>query len=402
MKSWFEIKAKAEQSAPVEAFIYDEIGGDGITARDFVAAIRPYRDREITLRINSPGGEVWEGLAIYHYLKGLNVTVKVDGIAASMASIIALAGKRVEIASNGFLMIHNPVGGVSGGADDIAAYAEVLNKIRGSLVDIYQRETGASREQIEKWMSGETWFTAAEAKAAGMVDNITDEISFSASLSKFQKPPAALANLIDSETDRMGSETQKTFVDSLKAMLGIAPAPEAKIDAELIQSRADLATAKQTIGTLESRVKTLETENATLKTEAETAKAEADRTQTDLVTAKATIGTLEARTQVLEGENATLKTEAETAKAAAIEAKAESDKAIADAKADAEQAKVDAKADAEKQASIKAAAITAGQGQPPLDVKPSDTPAAAKNDASHLTGLERAIAAHKAGYDSNK
>lgn len=342
MNTWFEIKAQADTAGPVEAFIYDEIGIRGTTAKDFISAVQPFKDREITLRINSPGGSVWDGLAIYNYLRGLNVTTRVDGIAASMASVVALAGKRVEIASNGFFMVHNPSGVAIGDAKDIESYLDMMTKMESTLAGIYQRETGASADQVKEWLKSDTWFTADEAKSAGLVDAVTEGIALSAKAEWNRKPPTKSTGAVDSPQKAMATATtDKTLLDTLKALLGITPAPaelnpqpEAKVDTELTQARADLATAKTTIGTIENRVKVLEGENATLKTAAETAKAEA------------------------------------------------------------EKAIKDAKAELDKQASVKAAAITASQGQPPLDVKPTDKPATAGSNPQNWT--EKALAAKAA------
>jgi len=343
MKNWFEIKAQADTAKPVEAFIYDEIGVWGTTAKDFIAALQPHKDREIVVRINSPGGSVWDGLAIYNYLRELNVTTRIDGVAASMASIVALAGKRVQMVSNGFFMVHMPSGVAIGNAEEIESYAEMLRKAGGSLSGIYQRETGASTEKVEEWMSKDTWFSAEEAKAAGLIDEITDEVSFSANanLSKFSNVPASL---VDSQTKGIVKDQtitpEKTFVESLKALLGIGQTElNAEIkdaaNPELIQARADLATSKRNLATMEARVKDLETD----------------------------LTTKDAKIIALETDLKAAKTEATTAK---------------------EQAN--------KQASIQAAQITAAQGQPPLEVKPTETPAKTDNKPS-AKGFKAVVAA---------
>lgn len=190
MPTWFDIKAKADSAADV--YLYDEIGGWGINAKDFINEVRATGAKKINLRINSPGGSVFDGLAIYNFLKGQDVTVQVDGLAASIASIIAMAGKEVRIAGNGFLMIHNPWGGAMGDSEEMRQTADLLDKIRDSLVGTYAAKTGKDSETIKRWMDDETWFSAEEAKANGFVDTITDEIAFSASTRSFRKAPAIL------------------------------------------------------------------------------------------------------------------------------------------------------------------------------------------------------------------
>jgi ATP-dependent Clp endopeptidase proteolytic subunit ClpP len=190
MSTWFDIKARAEAEADV--FLYDEIGGFGVNARDFISQIRASGAKKINLRINSPGGSVFDGLAIFNFLKEQDVTVQVDGLAASIASIIAMAGKEVRIASNGFLMIHNPWGGAMGDSEEMRQTADLLDKIRDSLVGTYAKKTGKDEETIKRWMDEETWFSAEEAKEHGFVDTITDEVAFSASVRSFKKAPAIL------------------------------------------------------------------------------------------------------------------------------------------------------------------------------------------------------------------
>jgi ATP-dependent Clp endopeptidase proteolytic subunit ClpP len=192
MKTWFEIQAKASSPEEADVFLYDEIGGWGVNAKSFIDAVRATGAKRINLRINSPGGSVFDGIAIYNFLRGLDVTVQIDGLAASISSIIALAGKTVRIAGNGFFMIHNPWGGVFGEADEMREAANLLDKIRESLVGTYAAKTGKDYDTIKKWMDSETWFSAAEAKEAGFVDEVTDEIAFAASAWSFQNAPAAI------------------------------------------------------------------------------------------------------------------------------------------------------------------------------------------------------------------
>jgi ATP-dependent Clp endopeptidase proteolytic subunit ClpP len=190
VKTWFDIQAKANEEADI--FLYDEIGGWGVNAKSFIDAVRATGAKRINLRINSPGGSVFDGIAIYNFLRGQDVTVQIDGLAASISSIIALAGKTVRIAGNGFFMIHNPWGGAIGEADEMRQTADLLDKIRDSLVGTYAAKTGKDYDTIKKWMDSETWFSAAEAKDAGFVDEVTDEIAFAASTRSFRNAPEAL------------------------------------------------------------------------------------------------------------------------------------------------------------------------------------------------------------------
>lgn len=224
MSTWFDIKAKAEAEADV--FLYDEIGGFGVNARDFISEIRASGAKKINLRINSPGGSVFDGLAIYNFLKEQDVTVQVDGLAASIASIIAMAGKEVRIASNGFLMIHNPWGGAMGDSEEMRQTADLLDKIRDSLVGTYAKKTGKDAETIKRWMDEETWFSAEEAKENGFVDTITDEVAFSASVRSFKKAPEILNKPSTTAPDAAKRAFRKGIqqVEDGKAGDGLEPA----------------------------------------------------------------------------------------------------------------------------------------------------------------------------------
>ncbi|WP_419900782.1 head maturation protease, ClpP-related [Roseomonas sp. USHLN139] len=160
-------------AAPAEILLYDEIGFWGVTAKDFALALTDAGAGPLRVRINSPGGDVFDGLAIHNALKARgNVEVVVDGLAASAASFIAMAGSKITMASNAFLMIHNAWGVVAGNRHDLAETEKVLAKIDGQLAGIYAARSGKPVEEMAAAMDGETWFTSSEAKAAGLVDHV--------------------------------------------------------------------------------------------------------------------------------------------------------------------------------------------------------------------------------------
>ncbi len=150
-KSWYSVKALAKDTA-AEISIYDEIGMWGVTAKDFISDLKKVEAKELTLFINSPGGSVFDGLAIYNSLRQhpANVTVKVMGVAASAASFIAMAGDRIVMPENAFLMVHNPMGAVFGNADEMRDWADTLDKIAASLVGIYVARTGKDEKEIKE------------------------------------------------------------------------------------------------------------------------------------------------------------------------------------------------------------------------------------------------------------
>lgn len=195
MKSWYSITAKGDSLAEIS--IYEEIGMFGVTAKQFLEDMKSVGARRILLRINSNGGDVFEGLAIYNRLRehAAGVEVRVDGIAASMASVIAMAGAPVKMAEGAFLMLHNPGGLVMGNAEDMRETAELLDKVRGSLVTAYERKSGLSAAKICDMLDKETWLTAAEAKALGFVDEVTEPLKLAARFDsrRFRNPPPQLS-----------------------------------------------------------------------------------------------------------------------------------------------------------------------------------------------------------------
>ena len=188
MRNWYALTPKPSVSE-TEISIFDEIGMYGVSAKQFITDLKsiPATDR-IVLKIHSPGGEVFDGNAIFNALQRRgNVEVQIEGLAASMATVISLAGMPVKMAANGFYMIHNPWGVAMGDAAELRDQAQLLDKIRSNMVGAYAAKSGQSAEQIQEWMDSETWFTAEEALSAGFVDEITDTLSLAASSNKFAR-----------------------------------------------------------------------------------------------------------------------------------------------------------------------------------------------------------------------
>jgi ATP-dependent Clp endopeptidase proteolytic subunit ClpP len=195
VKNWYEIKAQVQPDQPTEVFIYDEIGGWGITAAQFVRDMKALGDRPINVRINSPGGSVFDGLAIYHYLAARpNVTVTVDGIAASIASIIAMAGSKRVMPESAYLMIHNPWTGCIGDATDLREQADLLDKLSQTLAGIYAKCSKKTKATIQSMMDAETWIDGATALADGFVTELTHAQPIKASVraDRFARTPAGL------------------------------------------------------------------------------------------------------------------------------------------------------------------------------------------------------------------
>ena len=188
-KNWYNIQGKATDSV-VDIYLFDEIGAYGITAQDFINEIKDYKDTEINLRINCIGGDVFDGMAIYNIIKKRNskTTAYIEGIAASMGSVIALAADEVVMAENSLFMIHNAWGGAMGEAEDMRKTASVLEKISGEIANIYQKKTRLLYDRITSMMDEETWLNAKEAYDLGFIDTISDSIKVAAKydVSKFK------------------------------------------------------------------------------------------------------------------------------------------------------------------------------------------------------------------------
>jgi ATP-dependent Clp protease protease subunit len=157
--------------------VYDVIGadffGDGITAANFSDAIKNAGEiSAITMRINSPGGDAFEGVAIYNVLRatGKPINVFVDGLAASAASIVAMAGDNCTMGDGSVMMIHNAMALAIGNANDMRKMADTLDTVSGAMADIYANRTEMPKADILKLMDEETWMDANEAIAKGFAD----------------------------------------------------------------------------------------------------------------------------------------------------------------------------------------------------------------------------------------
>jgi len=179
--SWFEIRAQ-EDGELSEIWIYDEIGYWGVTAKDFVKELNTIKSKKIDMHINSPGGDVFDGTAVYNAIKKhpAEVTTHIDGIAASIASVIALAGNRVLMAENAIYMLHNPWGMVIGNAKDMRKQADVLDKVRETMLGAYVTKSGSSKEDIISLLDAETWLSAEEAMEFGFIDDVSGKMDMAA------------------------------------------------------------------------------------------------------------------------------------------------------------------------------------------------------------------------------
>jgi ATP-dependent Clp endopeptidase proteolytic subunit ClpP len=181
---WYNIVNKGEKA---EIWIYEEIGedfwtGGGITAKSFQKELADIKASQIDLHINCPGGLVFDGITIYNLIKQhpANVTTYIDGLAASIASVIALAGNKVVMAENALFMIHGAMGMTAGFAKDMRDFADKLDKVSGMISSAYVSKTGKDESEILSMMDVETWMTASEAKDYGFIDEISGEMDMAA------------------------------------------------------------------------------------------------------------------------------------------------------------------------------------------------------------------------------
>jgi ATP-dependent Clp protease protease subunit len=193
-RRWYEIKS-AKSDEPAEVFIYDEIGrgffGGGLAAEDFIEEVKKLGLKagdELTVHINSPGGDLFDGNAMYNYLRTIKakVTVRIDGVAASAASIVAMAGDRIEMPENSFLFIHNPWMFVAGDAAVMRKVADDLDQLREGALATYLRATDGklTRAKLIEMLDAETWLTAQQAVEHGFADQV-DEPVRAAALARF-------------------------------------------------------------------------------------------------------------------------------------------------------------------------------------------------------------------------
>lgn len=201
-KSWFRMKASGDKTADI--YIYDEIGYWGVTARQFASSMKALGDLDhINLHIHSPGGDVFDGIAIYNLLNShtASKTVYIDGLAASMASVIAMVGNPIIMPENAMMMVHKPWGITGGDANDMRDYADLLDKVEAVLIPSYAKKTGKTPDELALMLGEETWMTAQECLEHGFADQISTAVQAMARINskrieEFDAMPNALKNMI--------------------------------------------------------------------------------------------------------------------------------------------------------------------------------------------------------------
>lgn len=231
-RSWYRFQARAAAASQVvDLYIIGDIGAWGVSAQQFARDLVEHAKGAATIRValHSLGGDIMEGLAIYNMLKNhpARVEVFIGGIAASMGSVIAMAGDVVYIPENGWIMVHKPWGGQLGDADDMRRYADLLDQWEESLSLAYQKKTGKSREELATLIADETWLMGQAAVDAGFADQLTEAVEMSARANNraldFMKTPESVKPLINPRAQ--GGQPSATPAPSSDPGQGAAPTP---------------------------------------------------------------------------------------------------------------------------------------------------------------------------------
>lgn len=230
---WAEAPRAAAFDDDTTISMFEVIGedwwsGGGVTAKRISAALRSIGDRDVTVKINSPGGDMFEGIAIYNLLRGhpAKVTVEVLGWAASAASIIAMAGDEIRMGLGTFMMIHNAWGVVIGNRHDMRDAAELFDGFDAAIVDIYEARTGLKRAAIEKLMDAETFMGPSEAVKNGFADVVDDALG---------------ADQSDAENSVAGAVSARRRMDAALAKQGVPRVERRRMFAELAGGTHDAA-----------------------------------------------------------------------------------------------------------------------------------------------------------------
>jgi ATP-dependent protease ClpP protease subunit len=261
---WYRIVNQADDAA--EVVIYDEIGWWGTTAASFMDELKQITAGRITLRLNSPGGDVYDGVAIMNVLRShpATVTTHVDGLAASIASVIALAGDRIVMQPGSTMMIHDASGFCYGQAPDMRELADMLDRHSDNIASLYAERAGGTVAEWRERMRGESWFSAEEAVAVGLADEVGQRRNDDADpvvtnswdlASRFRYPgrSAAPAPVLAIQTppaepaagpqETQEGDTMSTLTEGLRERLGIAD--DAELDDDALLDAVDQALAER-------------------------------------------------------------------------------------------------------------------------------------------------------------
>jgi ATP-dependent Clp endopeptidase proteolytic subunit ClpP len=273
-----------------EILIYDVIGAYGSEAKSIIAQLDESKGKDIVVRINSVGGDVFEGMAIYNALlkhEG-KVSVEIEGLAASMASIIMLAGDTVSASENSLIMLHNPSAGMQGESKDLKKRAELLDKMKTQMVSIYAGKTDMAEKDVIKMMDEETWFTSAEAQNVGLIDNVTEAIKVAAHFDLntiTNKVPEWVEKQYNLKEDSMENLANMLgeLKETIKAFISEQPKEVKIIDEESIQNQiVDLSEKITEVDSIHSELEDIKGLNLTMEETIKTLTEEKENLETEI------------------------------------------------------------------------------------------------------------------------
>ena len=224
------VKAATEGEASIS--IYEVIGedpwtGGGVTVKRIDGALRAIGNRDVTVNINSPGGDVFEGIAIYNRLREHQgkVNVKVLGLAASAASIIAMAGDSIQVGASSFIMIHNAWVLAVGNRHDMREIADFLEPFDRALADVYVARTGQELESVQAAMDAETWFSGSQAVEKGYADALlaADEVVEDTAQAAVAKDVKAVRRVEAALCHEMPRSAARDLINQIKGKHDAAP-----------------------------------------------------------------------------------------------------------------------------------------------------------------------------------
>ena len=289
--TWYAVTNKTSDSADVE--IYDEIGGWGVSASEFIKGLKDLEGKHINLRINSPGGSIIDGQAIIAALSrhAAGFTAWVDGLAASMASVIACAAGKCFMAEGSMMMIHRASTVSIGDAETLRKDATLLEKFEKGLLNIYAKKTGMDQAELETMLAEETWLNALEAVALGFADGITDGTPATAKLSEADHR-ARFDNF------RNGMEANPANPETVEEVIPVVEVTEAApvepVVEEVIESAEEPEVSELPAPNASADVKALAAQISALNARALAAEARAEKAEADVRHISSLLETLEA------------------------------------------------------------------------------------------------------------
>jgi ATP-dependent protease ClpP protease subunit len=252
-RRWYNL-AVNDETGEASAYLYDDIGGYGITAKDFIEEVNFLKAGRLNVRINSYGGEIDQGVAIYNYLKQRKeeTYVYIDGIAASIASIIAMAGDKIIMGEAALMFIHNPWAMTAGDAGSLQREAANLEKRKAALLAIYADKTGLPADLLSQMMDEETLLNAEEAVAMGFADEMDaikePEMAFNSTM--YNKVVSAMARKIKNGEANMSDEAPVVEEEVAPVAAEVATEevpvveevkPEASVEPERVEHAEEVA-----------------------------------------------------------------------------------------------------------------------------------------------------------------